>query len=506
MKNISIVIISIIVFSFSSLSFSAETAEKKPGLISSVFQTERSDKEDVIYLRNKDIEKGTVLNETLTMTTPYGEVTVELRKCAGISFEGSRANTESLVTVNYNRITGILKDAEIIFKIGSSGEEIKIRKEKIKFILLKKTANELDFVDIDSKPDLFIMANGDLLTGEAVDPKVKVRTDYGDKTISFPEMKTLEMQGGENVITLIIKKDGGTTRGTLLTEEITLKLDSGSEVKNIYKDKFSKIYVDDGITQAASNFGILQPIGGESEGALVESEPIGAGKEVIENSIGMKLRLIPAGEFMMGSEKGQNDEKPVHKVKITKPFYIGVYEVTQAQYEKIMGANPSEFSSADRPVEKVSWNDAKEFCKKLSQKEGVTYRLPTEAEWEYACRAGTKTEYYWGDAMDGRYAVYRENSGNKTQKVGTKEPNKWGLYDMSGNVWEWCEDWYGDIYSGGEETDPIGATKGEYRVLRGGSWLNYPEHCRSAIRGRDGPSLRYFGIGFRVVRSASNDK
>ena len=234
--------------------------------------------------------------------------------------------------------------------------------------------------------------------------------------------------------------------------------------------------------------------------------------KVITNSIGMKLRLIEPGEFMMGSEKGDNNEKPVHKVKISKPFYIGVYEVTQAQYEKIMGTNRSEFSSADRPVECVSWNDAREFCKKLSEKEGVAYRLPTEAEWEYACRAGTKTEYYWGDTMDGRYAVYTENSGGKTQKVGTKEPNKWGLYDMSGNVWEWCEDLYGNRYSGSEEADPKGATKGEYRVLRGGSWCLNAENCRSAYRYSFVPTLRGdyldFGcyFGFRVCRSASREK
>ena len=223
---------------------------------------------------------------------------------------------------------------------------------------------------------------------------------------------------------------------------------------------------------------------------------------VITNSIGMKLKLIEAGEFMMGSEKGGDNEKPVHKVKITKPFYIGVYEVTQAQYEKIMGTNPSDFKGPNKPAEFVTWNDAVLFCKKLSEEEGVKYRLPTEAEWEYACRAGTKTEFYWGDEMDGRYAWFKDNSEEKTHDVGQKKPNAWGLYDMSGNVYEWCSDWgYADYYSSSPSKDPQGPAGGWFRVVRGGMWANNPGLCRSAYRGwyfADDPE---FDGGFRIVRA-----
>jgi len=218
------------------------------------------------------------------------------------------------------------------------------------------------------------------------------------------------------------------------------------------------------------------------------------------NSIGMEFRLIQAGSFMMGSKNGDIDEKPVHRVTITKPFYIGIYPVTQAEYKAIMGTNPSKFRGENRPVEMVSWYEAKEFCRRLSEKEGVTYRLPTEAEWEYACRAGTTTEYYWGDSIDGRYVWYYDNSDRQTHPVGQKLPNAWGLFDMSGNVWEWCKDWYGrDYYSTSHETDPAGPSSGSYRVLRGGSWNSDVDGARSGNRDGYTPSDRGSDVGFRMV-------
>jgi formylglycine-generating enzyme required for sulfatase activity len=221
------------------------------------------------------------------------------------------------------------------------------------------------------------------------------------------------------------------------------------------------------------------------------------------NSIGMKLKLIKAGEFMMGSEKGEKNERPIHKVKITRPFYIGVYEVTQKQYEEVMAKNPSEFKGPNRPVENVTWDDAVLFCKKLSEKEGVKYRLPTEAEWEYACRAGTKTEFYCGDRIDVGYAWYKTNSEAKTHDVGQKKPNAWGLYDMSGNVYEWCSDWFAkDYYISSPEKDPQGPREGQLRVLRGGAWHNTDGNCSSAYRAGLDHDQGSPDSGFRVVRDA----
>jgi formylglycine-generating enzyme required for sulfatase activity len=218
---------------------------------------------------------------------------------------------------------------------------------------------------------------------------------------------------------------------------------------------------------------------------------LGLGKGVT-----MKLVRIRPGKFMMG------EGKDLHEVTLSKPFYMGVTEVTQAQYEAVMGTNPS--ASDNRgpttPVTQVSWMDATDFCRKLSEKTGKVFRLPTEAEWEYACRAGSKARFSFGDSESalGDYAWYRGSRGGKPEPVAQKKPNAWGLYDMHGNVWEWCADWLAD-YPKGAVTDPQGPASGYVRVLRGGSWCDVTVHCRAAHRRQADPGRRDKDDGFRVV-------
>ena len=217
----------------------------------------------------------------------------------------------------------------------------------------------------------------------------------------------------------------------------------------------------------------------------------------------MEFVLIHPGSFMMGSDNGDAQEKPVHEVKITKPFYMGVCEVTQAQWLALMGDNPSSFWGNALPVQQVSWEDCRNFLVQLKERvgEGLTCRLPTEAEWEYACRAGSKTEYCFGDDRGplGEYAWCQFNSKDQTHPVGQKKPNVWGLYDMHGNVYEWCADWYAP-YGLAAATDPKGPDSGNARVVRGGSWSNRPPRdCRSADRGWDDPTSRNAIYGLRVV-------
>jgi formylglycine-generating enzyme required for sulfatase activity len=223
------------------------------------------------------------------------------------------------------------------------------------------------------------------------------------------------------------------------------------------------------------------------------------------SGVKMELTLIPAGSFMMGSEKGGDNEKPVHKVTITKPFYLGKYEVTQAQWQALMGNNPSKFIGPKNPVDSVSWEDCHEFVQKLTEKVPTyVFNLPTEAQWEYACRAGTTDEYSFGDDEQKlrEYGWFFGNSHETTHPVGLKKPNPWGLYDMHGNVREMCGDWYAASYSSKTDADPSGPSSGTERVHRGGDWNSDPAGCRGTWRGQMNPWRLHDSIGLRAVAVA----
>ncbi len=223
------------------------------------------------------------------------------------------------------------------------------------------------------------------------------------------------------------------------------------------------------------------------------------------NTLEMRFIYIIPGEFMMGSpenEPGRFDNETRHRVILTEGFFMQTTPLTQGQWKAVMGNNPSHFENCgdDCPVENVSWDDAQKFIDKLNQRGEGTYRLPTEAEWEYAARAGSDAAYCFGDNESeiSQYAWYDANSESSTHPVGKLEPNNWGLYDMHGNVWEWCHDRYGD-HPSGSVTDPMEPDRGSYRVCRGGSWHGYALYCRSARRIRYSPDYRYYALGFRPV-------
>ncbi len=255
-----------------------------------------------------------------------------------------------------------------------------------------------------------------------------------------------------------------------------------------------------------------------------ELEPALPKRSLVEESAPPKPSLVElveirAGTFRMGSPD-YDDERPVHEVHISA-FQCMRFPVTRRLYQELMGEDPGwpEGEADDRPINKVNWYDAVRFCNRLSEQEGLTpcyriagndvsweysangYRLPTEAEWEYACRAGTQTRWSFGDDEKdlGRYAWYTDNSGNRPHPVGTRDPNAWGLYDMHGKVWEWCWDWYG-AYSAGPQTDPTGPPTGDRRVLRGGAFDVVARFLRSAVRDGGRPGYRYRFSGFRGVR------
>ena len=256
-----------------------------------------------------------------------------------------------------------------------------------------------------------------------------------------------------------------------------IKADSASE-------KFETASNERGITK--------EPTTKESSG---KEEVIDLGKDV-----NLEMVLIPAGKFVMGSpesEKSRDEDEKQHEVTLTKPFYMGKFEVTQEQWEAVMWVNQSSTKGAKLPVTDVSWNECQDFIKKLNKKTNGGYRLPTESEWEYSCRAGTSTVYSFGDSLTGADA---NAAGSSTKAVGSYKPNAFGLYDMHGNVWEWCEDWKAD-YPAGAVTDPKGPATGDHRVLRGGSFFFYDSAARSSDRHGDSPTFRNDIFGFRMART-----
>jgi formylglycine-generating enzyme required for sulfatase activity/serine/threonine protein kinase len=279
--------------------------------------------------------------------------------------------------------------------------------------------------------------------------------------------------------------------------------ESPLELKELKKGSHEVVFKKEGYKDFSQSIEVL----GGQQVALQSSLSIAGTGMKITNSIGMEFVYIKPGTFMRGSpnnEKDRDSDEIQHQVTLTKGYYMGVTEVTQGQWKAIMGSNPSGFSSCgdDCPVEGVTYDDVKEFIQRLNDKEGIIkYRLPTEAEWEYACRAGSTARFTFGDSESelSGYAWHSANSGTKTHRVAMKKPNGWGLYDMHGNVWEWVSDWYGD-YPSDSVIDPIGPSSGSHRINRGGSWNRGASFCRSADRDRFNPGSRIIHLGFRLAR------
>ena len=238
----------------------------------------------------------------------------------------------------------------------------------------------------------------------------------------------------------------------------------------------------------------------------------GEGENWTVPGLNMDFVYVDNGSFQMGSNSGDADEKPVHRVTISKPFWMGKYEVTQSEYQELMGSNPSHFKGSRNPVEIVSWNDVVSYCQKLTARErragrlpeGYSYQLPTEAQWKFAARGGNKSRGYMYSGSDslGSVGWNGDNSGSKTHSVGQKQANELGLYDMSGNVYEWCYDWYGS-YSSSSTTDPDGPSSASGRVIRGGGWAGGASDCRAAVRSSYLPDYSIINLGFRVCLSPS---
>ena len=475
--------------------------------IETVLDTERPKDVDILLLRNGDKLTGTVMNNSFSIRTSYAHIDIDSKYIAGINLEGGANNIESIITVNNNRFSGFIDDAFISFKL-TNGPQLEIRREKVLKIVFRQRPQET----AGMKWRQFMqLKNGDYFHGQILTQDITISTTYAKIPLDFATTESITLIGDANPLTTVKMTNGDTVQGILETEDIEIELDVGSVIE-VYQDRIDRIFFKEGYIP-------------DSIPSIIMSRPNAAGNFV----------LVEKGSFTMGDTwgGGDSDEKPTHKVTFSYNFYIGKYETTFDEYDAFCEATgrskPGDegWGRGDRPVINVSWNDAIAYCNWLSEKEKLPkaydnngnlldkdgkvttdpskvfgYRLPTEAEWEYAARGGNKSKGYKYSGSDnvGDVAWYDSNSGNKTQEVGKKAPNELGIYDMSGNVWEWCSDWYGN-YSSSAQTNPYNSTAGSLRVNRGGSWGNIAARARVAIRYFDSPASSYSYLGFRICRT-----
>ncbi|MDK2944453.1 MAG: hypothetical protein PWQ24_1168 [Mesotoga sp.] len=474
--------------------------------IETVLDTERPKDVDILLLRNGDKLTGTVVNENFSIRTSYAHIVIETKYIAGINLEGGANNIESIITVNNNRFSGFIDDAFISFKL-TNGPQLEIRREKVLKIVFRQRPQET----AGMKWRQFMqLKNGDYFHGQILTKDITISTTYAKIPLDFATTESITLIGDANPLTTVKMTNGDTVQGILETEDIEIELDVGSVIE-VYQDRIDRIFFKEGYVP-------------DSIPSIVTSSTTAKGN----------LLLVEKGSFTMGDTwgGGDSDEKPTHKVTFTYNFYIGKYETTFDDYDAFCEATGK--SSADdrnwgrgnRPVINVSWNDAIAYCNWMSDKEKlpkvydsngnlldkngsittdpskvVGYRLPTEAEWEYAARGGKKSKGYRYSGSDNvdEVAWYDQNSGGMTQEVGKKAPNELGIYDMSGNVWEWCSDWYGG-YSSSAQTNPYN-NSGSDRVRRGGSWGNNATYSRVAARDCYSPAYAYDLLGFRICRT-----
>lgn len=470
---------------------------------------------DVLVLRNGEKLAGAVQNESYRLRTPYATVALDRRCIAEIDLKAEPHQLATISTVNQNRFSAFLEDSSFAFLPAEAvaTAPIEVRREKVKLFLARDSA-----AAAIPKRQFVLLKNGDFFTGKLLLDPIPLQTGAGVIEIRKAAMDSIKFIDAARLAVQVTGIDGSVREGTLVSEDLEFELDVGPVVR-IYHGHIELIYGREGyvppglaITRSAAP-SLAAP---HSPGDSSASGASGTAGSAAPNALSETMVWIPAGEFVMGSHDSERDrdldEGPQTRVTISHGFWMGKFEVTQGDYESVLGNNPSQFrGDARRPVEKVNWYDALKYCARLTQihestgklPAGYAYRLPTEAEWEYACRAGTTTRFSFGNdpiyLWVGDHAWFNGNSSSSPQPVGTKKPNPWGLFDMHGNVLEWCLDtWAGTLPGEAVVDRPISAS-GSLRVARGGSWLYEARQSRSANRDDYSPSNQCSDLGFRVV-------
>jgi formylglycine-generating enzyme required for sulfatase activity len=476
-------------------------ASALPQPMTLVFDIERPIENDVLVLENGERLHGALLNESLTLRTRWGPLPFPIRVLAGLDFSNRPGNLESVITVNRNSFSGFIEEAGFTLQ-PPAGNRIEVRRDKVARLVFHRREGELKGLPLG--PWIRLL-NGDTFSGQVITDPLWLTVTNAQVKINPQDIQSMSLAQGTNSMVNIRLRNGTLLQGQWTGEYASVKLDVGPQIE-LLLNRIGQIAdrLDESMNLGAAT---QPPESAVSAGTI-------ATRNESTNLPGMIW--IPAGEFTLGSpsnEVGRNqDEGPQTTVVIAHGFWMGPCEVTQSEYQAVMGTNPSNVTEdLQRPVEKVSWQEAMEYCNRLTQRAQTTgrlpenyfFRLPTEAEWEYACRAGTTTRFSFGDDKGytrlADYAWFAANSDSMTHPVGAKQPNPWGLFDMHGNVWEWCLDRWESSLPGGRVTNIATAGEGSLRGARGGSWLYDGRACRSANRDDYSPSNRCSDLGFRVV-------
>ena len=449
---------------------------------------------DLIEFDSCEQLEGKVLNQTFKLRTAYGEFQLPLRDIDRLTSVEALSGLVRVTTVNSNLLTGFLRERAI--NLSTNGSVHNFRPDTLSYLQVAPRGSS---ISLPPRPMWIRLRNGDRLSGNFLTNSLFLTGSTAKREVAFPELQVLQFRSDNSDQVSVWLTNGTTFEGTLAGQDLPFRLELGPAVE-LPIDTIEFIGADARLATGAPE---------ERAGRATS-----VNSSASTNFAGMVY--LPPGEFLMGSpteELGRDpDESPQTRVVIARGFWMGECEVTQGEYQQVMGLNPSNGTGdRRRPVERVSWFDAVEYCKKLTQAcelqgrlpEGYVYRLPTEAEWEYGCRAGATTRFCYGEDKNAMrlsdYAWFSRNSESTTHPVGTRQPNAWGLFDMHGNVWEWCLDRWEDALPGGTITNSASAATGNLRVARGGSWLYDAKACRAANRDDYSPFDRCSDIGFRVV-------
>ena len=465
----------------------------EPATATSAAEPPRQPDSDLVVLRSGEMLRGEIQNQALTLRTAYGPILLPCPKIARLDMATEPGQLDSVTTVIGDRLTGLLEDPWLLFA-PSGTDSAKLRKERVLKVLGRVRPDERRDV---ARGQLIRLRNGDSFTGKLLLDPLRIITPQAEQSLPLAEVDSIQFTAEPQASLRILLTNRTAVEGKLAMEEIEVELEAGPRLR-IYQGSFDTLR-----TRRTSSS--QSTAGGQPASMASPPGPSPAG-----------MVWIPPGTFLMGSppeEVGRDfDEGPQTEARLTFGFWMGVTEVTQAEYKAIMGVNPSTFvEDPRRPVEKVTWREAMDYCARLTRTArekgllpaGYAYRLPTEAEWEYACRAGTMSRFYYGEDPEYRgladYAWFGENSDSTTHPVGTKKPNAWGLHDLHGSVLEWCLDSATSTLPGGKVTDWRAPNEGSLRIARGGSWLYGAKACRSANRDTYGELTRCSDVGFRVV-------